>query len=52
VEWPADLRVPVAGEMVDLPIHGQVYVEAVQWFCGDESRRRNSNRPVIQVIVR
>lgn len=51
VYWPMTLRVPVAGELVDLE-HGQFVVESVQWFTealsGDVARQHRS----VQVILR
>ncbi len=48
LEWPESLRVPVAGEMVDLPTRGQFTVQSVQWFC----HLHHGGRPLVQVIVR
>jgi len=52
IDWPVALRVPVKDEMVDLPDHGQVYVESVQWFADAESLAHNGGLPYAQLIVR
>ena len=52
VDWPDTLRIPVSGEMVDLPDHGQVWIESVYWFLDPESMESNGGLPSIMLIVR
>lgn len=52
VDWPEAVRIPVAGEIVELPQHGQVTVEAVQRWADAESRDLNGGIPAVQLVVR
>jgi hypothetical protein len=52
VDWPVSIRIPAAGEMVQVRDERQVWVKEVQWWIDDpEHVEMGLGRVVVQLIV-
>lgn len=51
VDWPVGVRVPCAGEMVQVRDQDQVWVKEVQWWIDDpEHNNLKLGRVVVQLV--